>query len=530
MSNKTTIPVTTISTASAAAPLAVTQARDWSSSKRLQLQADVVVIGSGAGGAVAAYELAAAGKKVVILEAGPYVPSSEFTENFLEAFDQLYQDKGGQSNSDGDLLILQGRCVGGSTVVNGTVCFRTPDFVLQDWKTRYGLSNLADGALDPYFQRVEERLSIHVNSEAEISRNCNVIREGAEKLGWSWKPFQRNIRECALTGHCLSGCATDRKQSMLVSYLSWAIAEGAQLFSDTRVQRILANNGRASGVGAEVLDPKTGVVLAQLAVNAPIVVLAAGAIQSPLLLLKSELANSSGQVGKNFACHPSVAIAGRYAQDIHMWRGALLGIHVDEFEHPDKGGFLLEAGGMGIAELSLVAEPGIAGFQPFVAEGKHYANMVSLIHDHNVGTVSLDDKGNKRIDYRLSDADFAAMIKAIAAAARIHFAAGADRVFVPTVARREIHSVDEIDSVLADIRNEPSTFRMVSYHPQGTLRMGSDAAHSVIDHHGQSHDVKGLYVADASLLPTSIVVNPQLTIYALASYVAEQIVRGAAAA
>ena len=188
----------------------------------LTLDADVVVVGSGAGGAVMAYEMAKAGKRVVVLEAGPYVPSSEFNEKFSDMLALLYEDHGNQSTTQGDLLVLQGRCLGGSTVVNGCVAFRIPDFILDDWHKNYGLTNLTTDALNPYFEKVERNLNIHTNQPHEINENSRKLQKGAEELGWSVKPLRRNIRDCALTGHCLSGCKTDRKQSMLVTYLPWA--------------------------------------------------------------------------------------------------------------------------------------------------------------------------------------------------------------------------------------------------------------------------------------------------------------------
>lgn len=504
--------------------LAVTQAKDVAQS-RIDLVADVVVVGSGAGGAVTAYELARAGKSVVVLEAGPYVPSSEFKEDFNQAILQLYQDQGAQTNKDGDMMVLQGRCVGGSTVVNACVAFRTPDYILEDWQNKYGLTDLNPAALEPYFSRVERNLGIHVNAEYEINRNSNVIREGCKKLGVSWKPLARNIRECALTGHCLSGCATDRKQSMLVTYLPWAVAHGAKIHADTHVTRVLAENGRATGVAAEVIDPVTGVKKADLSVKAQIVVLAAGAVQTPLLLQKSNLANSSGQVGKNFACHPSTLIVGQYEQDVYSWRGALLGVYVDEWQHPSKGGFILEAGGGGPVELSMVAQPGLGKtFMDYMGHAKKLAGLVTLIHDRNVGEIHWDEN-NKRIDYRVADADFPAMKAAMKAAARVHFAGGAQRVYLPTIVHRVIEREQDIDAAVEAIENGPQTLRMISYHPQGTCRMGADAHTSVVNPQGETHDVRGLYIADASLFPTSIIVNPQVTVYTLASYIADGIVK-----
>jgi choline dehydrogenase-like flavoprotein len=490
----------------------------------ISLQADVVVIGSGAGGAVAAYELAAAGKKVVILEAGPYVPSTAFREDLPFAFEQLYQDQAGQVNTRGDLTVLQGACVGGSTVVNGAVCFRTPDFILADWQRDHGLVNLTPETLAPYFEKAERNLGIHANGEHEINANSRAVIRGCDALGVSWQPLQRNVRDCGLTGFCLAGCAADRKQSMLVTYLPWAVALGAELFADTHVTRVLAENGEATGVVADVIDPVTRQTRASLRVAAKVVVVAAGAVQTPLLLQGSGLCHGSGQLGQNFACHPSTGVMARFGEDVHMWRGALLGIHVDEWMHPDKGGFLLEVGGAGPAEISLFSDPGLGeDYDRFMAGAKRYSAMVTLIHDHNVGRVYRDDEGIKRIEYDLSDMDFPAMKLAFKAAAKIYFAAGAECVFLPTVARTVINSAAEIDAVVDALANDPHALRVVSYHPQGTARMGNDPTRSVVNPWGETHEVKRLFVADASLFPTSMIVNPQLSVYGMAGYVADQV-------
>lgn len=502
--------------------LSVKTAADIKTSN-LDLEADIVIVGSGAGGAVMAYEMAAAGKSVILLEAGAHVPSSEFNEKFPDMLELLYEDKGNQATKQGDLLVLQGRCLGGSTVVNGCVTFRVPDFILEKWGQEYGLTNLTPEVLAPYFDKVEKNLSIHTNGPHEINENSRKLQRGAEQLGWSVKPLKRNIKDCGLTGHCLSGCKTDRKQSMLVTYLPWASHHGAEIYTDTFATRIMTDNGRATGVEAEVRDPQTGKAVAKMTVRAKVVVAAAGAVQTPLLFLRSNLANSSGQVGKNFACHPSTMIVAEFGSDVYTWRGAMLGVYVDEFEHPDKGGFVLEGGGAGPIELGMSTEPGTGpAYLDFMSRAKNYASCISLIHDHNVGQVSLVD-GKKQIEYSIAEQDFPAMKAAFKAAAKIYFAAGAERVFLPTGDKRIIESEDQIDAIVEGIENNPFALRMVSYHPQGTMRMGSDPGNSVVGPYGESHDVEGLFVCDASLFPTSIIVNPQESVYALSNYIADHI-------
>ena len=203
--------------------LPVTQAKDIKE-QQVYLKADVIVVGSGAGGAVAAYELARAGKKVIVLEAGRYVPSSDFKEDMTDSMYRMYQDAGLQTNSTGDLILLQGATTGGSTVLSATISARAPERVLKEWATVHGLDNISSEQLRPYYEKLEQRLGVHVNEPHEINDAANLIVQGCEVMGWSWKPLSRNVKQCALTGLCLAGCPSDRKLSMLVTYLPWAIA------------------------------------------------------------------------------------------------------------------------------------------------------------------------------------------------------------------------------------------------------------------------------------------------------------------
>lgn len=490
----------------------------------VDLTADVVVVGSGAGGAITAYELAKAGRKVVVLEAGPYVPSEKFSEMMAVAMGAMYQDHGGQNNANGDIAILQGACVGGSTVVNAALCFRTPDYYLKRWGRDFGLTNLTSEVLTPYFERVERNLGIHPNTAEETSAGAELLRAGMEKLGYPPGVAKRNIRDCALTGFCFAGCKTDRKQSMLVTYLPWAVAHGAEIRSDTRVTRVLTENGVAVGVVGEVVDPTTGTPKANITVKAPLVVLAAGPVQTPLLLLRSGIANSSDQVGRNFACHPTISLTGVFDHPIDDFHGATHSLFMDRHTLPDDGGYLLLNAIQDPVEASFQANPGTGA--PYMAYMSRYRNtvrLISLIHDKNVGRISLKD-GVKRIDYAVDDEDFESMRKGLTATAEILFASGASKVLLPTSQPLSIDDPAQVDTVIGALRNEPARYQYTSFHPQGTCRMGADPARTVVAPHGETHDVKRLYIVDASLLPTSIGYNPSETVYALASYIADGII------
>lgn len=502
--------------------LTLTQAADIKQ-RTLNLKADAVVVGSGAGGGIAAYELAAQGKKVVVLEAGPYVPSEKFTEMMAIAMATLYQDHGGQSNTEGDISILQGACVGGSTVVNAALCFRTPDYYLKLWAREFGLTNLTTEVLAPYFDKVEARLQIRQNARHETSNGAELINAGLQKLGIPAGIAKRNVKDCGLTGFCFAGCVSDRKQSMLVTYLPWAVAHGAKLYADTRVTRVLTVDKVAKGVEAEVIDPVTKRKKADLRVEAPIVILAAGPVQTPLLLLKDNLANSSGQVGKNFACHPTMSLTAEFEQAVDDFHGAAHSLYVDKYTLPEEGGYLLLNAVQDPVESSFQVEPGTG--KPYVSYMSRYRNtirLITLIHDKNVGEVAWQD-GAKQIRYTVDDADFEAMKAGLKTNARILFAAGAKRIHLPTSQALVIEHPDDVDRVIDGLRNEPSRYRYTSFHPQGTCRMGADPKTTVVNPKGETHDIRNLYIADASLLPTSIGYNPSETVYALANYIADQV-------
>ncbi len=503
--------------------LKVTQASDITADQ-LALETDVVVVGSGAGGAIAAYELAKAGKKVVVLEAGPYVPSDQFTEMLAVSMGRMYAEGGGQSNTTGDLTVLQGSCVGGSTVVNAALCFRTPDHFLEMWGQDFGLTNLTPKTMEPYFEKVEKNLSISRTLAEKASDDANLLKTGCDEAGVEWKHGHRNVNNCAMSAACLAGCYSDRKQSMLVTYLPWAVELGARIFSDTRVTKVNEAAGKVSGVEAEIIDQKTGKKKASLSIKAGTVVLAAGAVQTPVLLLRSGIANSSGQVGKNFACHPTVSMTGYFPQFETNFLGAWHSMHVDEFTRSEDGGFLLLQAVQEPLEASFEAEPGTGKpYLDYMSKSKNLARFIPLIHDRNHGEILWED-GVKKIKYDMHPKDFPAMQAGMKKAAEVLFAAGAEKVMLPTSNQAEIKFKADIGPVIDSLKNEPARFRYTSYHPQGSCRMASDPKTSVVGPTGESHDVTGLWVVDGSILPTSIGYNPSETIYALASYISDQMI------
>ncbi len=489
-------------------------------------EADACVIGSGAGGSVLAYELASAGKSVVLLEAGGYYTARDYTQRDLEMSNLLYVDGARQAPPDGSVIVLQGKCVGGSTTVTGLVCFRTPDFVLEDWAKNYGITGYSPSDLDPHFSKVERFINVRENSEEEINNNSRIFRKGARKLGISVKRLKRNVINCQLCGFCIYGCAYAVRQDSLTTYVPGALAAGATLYADTEAEEILVTDGRASGVRATVRDRPSGRAVGRLTVKSKIVVLAAGSIQTPLLLLKNKLANSSGQVGKNLALHPNVFVMARFNEEIYPYRGALLGCYSDEYIHPDKGGVMLEAGFGPPGAMSMMTPGFGAATRAIVRDLKHLAGWFPLVHDEGVGEVALDKNGEKVISYEMRKEDGERLKFGLRKASEIAFAAGAREVHTAFTRPLTIGSPKEIGRI-DEMPTGPNDIPLISYHPQGTCRMGPDPKKSVVGMDGQAHDLPGLFVADASVFPTSVSVNTQISTYGIATKIASDLIANA---
>lgn len=510
--------------------LPVTKATDITS-KTVRLQADVIVVGSGSGGAITAYELARAGKKVIVLEAGRYVPSSSFKEDLTDSMLRMFQDSGLQTNSTGDVIVLQGALAGGSSVVDATICVRTPDAVLKEWSTDFGLDNITRENLEPHYAKMESRLAVHENEPHEINDCANIVVRGCEAMGWSWKPLTRNVRQCALTGHCIAGCATDRKQSALVTHLPWAVALGAEIYTDAHVDFVNTRNGRASGVEGRFIDPDSKQMVASFVAEAQLVVLAAGAVQTPLILEKSGIGGQSDMVGRNLSVHPSVTVIGKFPEPVYGWRGALTGVQVNEFHTPEAGHIIMESGLAAPMQLISQGELGEGDDHiRFMENYKYYAALNVFVHDHGQGYVHwVGDpyKGEKRLEWNLSREEFDSFRDGLKHAGRIMFAAGAEKVHLPAYNLTAANNVFELDKAVDKIEYGALglyTLRMLAYEPQGTCRMGRDPFDSVVNPWGECHDVKGLFITDASIIPSETTTHVHLTVCALASYIVDNII------
>ncbi len=492
----------------------------------LRVESDVVVVGSGAGGGVSAKELAEAGLRVSLLEEGAYHRPSDFNQREADMYRRLYRDQGAQSTRDLSINILQGRAVGGSTVINNCICFRTPEPVLSRWRDESGLTGLSSETLRPYFERVESTLGVVPLDVAEVNENNRVLLEGCERLGYRAGRFAHNRKDCVGCGYCMLGCPYERHQSVDLNYVPMALEAGCRLYTHARVEEILTEGGQLRGVAGSLLDEDSRFPRARIEVRASVVVLAAGAIHTPALLLASGVANDSGQVGRNLALHPLVPAFARFDRIIDGFIGIPQSAYCDEFATLEDGsdGFIIE----GIFAMPALFASVCPSFgEEHLAIMKNYrtlATMYAMLKDEGRGTIGLGEGGRPVIDYRLGAREKELTLRGLKEIARIYFAAGARSVTTLHSTPRTLRHADEIerlDDIVGELR--PNDMAMFSAHPQGSCRMHADRRLGPINGLGESHDLRNLFVADASVFPTALGVNPQITIMALATRQANEI-------
>ncbi len=478
----------------------------------LKLECEVVVIGTGAGGAAAAYELARRGRAVLMLEWGDYHDRSRFDGRTSYAYSKMYL-AGGATVALGNVgtPVWAGRAVGGSTVINSGTCYRAPSWVLDRWAERYGLGMLAGAALDPFYERVEAMLEVTEAAPEHLGGPARVVARGAAALGLSHQPLRRNAPACDGQGVCCFGCPTGAKRSTDVSYVPAALERGAQLVTAAHVLTVDVVAGRARGVTARLGSGRT------LKVRAEAVVVAGGALLTPGLLERSGVARSSGWLGRNLSIHPASKVAALFDEVIDMSRGIPQSYAIDEFH---REGLMFEGGSTPL-EVTAAAVPWVGPrFTEVMERYRHLAQFGFMIQDHSRGRVRPGPRSTPIIFYDQSPRDTALMKKGIVVLSEVFLKAGAERVLPFVAGCDEIRTESDLDRLRA-LEVAPGDFEVTAFHPLGTCRMGTDPRRSCIGPDQQVHDTDSLYVCDGSAIPSSLAVNPQMTIMALALRTAE---------
>jgi choline dehydrogenase-like flavoprotein len=513
-------------------PIAQGLARGWKvidasqSSHDLALDADVVIVGTGAGGGVSAEILSAAGLSVLLLEEGPLKGTRDFHMREAEAYPQLYQESAARKTLDQAITILQGRCVGGSTTVNWTSSFRTPPGTLEYWRREFGLGELAGDGLLPWFEMMERRLSI-APWTAPPNENNELLRRGAARLGIPTGVIRRNVRGCLDLGYCGMGCPTNAKQSMLVTTLPAALDRGATLVTRAQVKRVVTRGERVRHVEAAALDA-SGVHerAPRILARARHYVLAAGAIGSPAVLLRSAVPDPWRLIGARTFLHPTVISAALFAERVNGYAGAPQALYSDHFLGgvPIDGaiGFKLEVPPLHPVLFGMTLPGFGTSHAALMSEFSHAQVILALLRDgfhlgSPGGIVGLRRDGSPVLAYPLTDFIWEGVRRALLAMAEIQFAAGARKVYPVHEQAQGYSSWSEAKEGIARLPMQPLLARVVSAHVMGGCAMAADARRGVVDGRGRHHAIENLSVHDGSVFPTSIGANPQLSIYALAA-------------
>ncbi len=495
------------------------------------LTADACVVGSGAGGSVIASQLAAAGKQVLVLEMGGYRNEQDFNQLELQGMQELYYGAGLATSEDGSISILAGQTLGGGTVVNYMNCIPTPERIVDEWSS-HGLTGLDDyeGYRRDHIDRVMERLN--ANTEATKQNGTHTrLMEGLDALGMEHRPIVRNAslddnpENC---GFCPMGCQHGCKRSAMKTWLQDASDAGARAVVGCHVEKITHADGRATGVEATVTH-EDGSTTA-LTVEAPMVVVACGSVESPGLLLRSGIGGPA--VGKHLRLHPAYVVMGAYDEPVEGWRGQVQSLVSDDLDDLEDGcGFLIEATGMfpGLIGAAYPWEDGKA-HKELMQAFKWHAPFISVARDHGEGEVVLDDLGRPVVRWGLGDeVDMRLAKRAHRELVRLHEAAGATEVFTAHSRELRWRRGDDMDEFLERVEAAsyaPNDVACFTAHQMGSCRMGSDPSDSVADGRGELHDVKGVWIGDASAFPTAPGVNPMISIMSLAHRTAGEMLRG----
>jgi choline dehydrogenase-like flavoprotein len=508
-----------------------------------RIAADVLVIGSGAGGGAVARDLARAGKRVIIIEAGALYDERSFPTKERDAYERLYLDSGFTATDDAHIAILAGGTVGGGTTVNWMTSIPIPDRVRNEWEEQHGVKGIASPRFKQDLNEVLRELSTQPSATTP-SKDAALLR-GAAARDWSGERIQLNRGECGDCGTCPFGCKRGAKQSTLRLHLPQALEAGAHLIPDCKAERLIIERGIVRGAvtthGTRAGTPRT------LEITAPQVVVSGGALRTPLLLRRSGITHPA--IGQNLRLHPVTLAAGIFPEKIEMWRGTMQAAKSEEFVEPteDRNGYIIESapGHPGLLSLG-IPWTSRDEHQRLMKLAPHIAPFLAIAKDDGGGYISETRHGFAKISYRTTPRDERTLRAALGSLVRMAESAGASEVIAagsPPVAWRRRDGVDAFRNLERQILGfdfSPNRGTVFSAHQMGTARMGSNPVDHACDSFGRVRSttrpratdphggiIKGLYVADGSLFPTAIGVNPMITILALAKRVARTVLSDA---
>ena len=483
---------------------------------------DVAIVGSGAGGAVVAALLAEAGLRVVVLEEGPYYRAAEY-QRFRpsDTVRRLFRESGMLTAlplGDTPMIALTlGRAVGGSSLLTGGVCFRIPSEVHHVWTRDLGLDQLSERALEPAYQEVERRLDVREVPRSMRSESTNRFVAGAARLGIEVEPMRRNTGgDCEGNARCNFACPAGAKRSVDVGYLPSALDHGARVVSDALVERVIVEHGRAAGVAGRLLGGEAGAPSHAFRVRAKVVVSACGTLHTPLLLRASGVRDRAGVLGQNITLHPAVRVVARFDDRIHGWDGAMQSVYSDHFA---REGIKL----VGVYAPPNVLAAGLPGVGPALRRRVRSLPFCgvfgAMIHDEGGGTVRPGPGREPLLAYRMAPRDLERLRRSVTILSEVAMAAGAREVFTSVFGFPPLTSMDAARA-MEHASYDAKRIECMAFHPLGSARAANDPRRGAVDQDGESFELPGLFVADGSILPTSIGVNSQMPIMSMATRIA----------
>jgi choline dehydrogenase-like flavoprotein len=500
------------------------------------LDADVCVVGSGAGGGVIAGVLAQAGLDVVVLEAGGNRNETDFNGLELAALQNMFWRGGPTPTADFNVSVLAGATLGGGPTINWSNCLRTPAWIRDQWAGEFGLHDVARPEFDRHLDAVWTRFGVNDRC-SDLNGPHQRMRDGAAALGWSFTTLSRNADPAVYSpdsaGHIGFGDRSGAKLDIRRTYLCDAVEAGARILANCTAQRVLSEGGRAAGVQAVYTHPQTGAT-SSVTVHAPRVVVACGSLESPALLLRSGIGGPA--VGRYLRLHPVLGFLGLYPDKQTPWWGAPMTAMVDEFANIEDGyGFLIQNAQWALSIITAgMARASGAEHKQTMARLEHAAFLIGISRDRGHGTVTIDKQGNGVVRYALTDElDVRIARTSIEKQIRLQAAAGADEIvpFTPVPARwRRGENLEKFIAAMQHLPLRVGGHKIFSAHQMSSCRMGTDPATSVANPSGELHETPGVYIGDASAMPTASGVNPMITAMALAHRTAESIAATATAA
>lgn len=484
-------------------------------------RADVVVIGSGAGGAVVARELTDEGFDVLVLEEGPWVPPSEYgMYRPLQTFRRMAR-AGGSTVAVGlyktpTVNILAGSCVGGSSVLTGGVCFRVPEAVHDDWVNILKTDSVSAKAMDPFYARVEDRIHVEEVPVAMRSRGTELFDQGAQKMGFSLKPLRRNTKGCCGCSRCNFGCPHGAKMSVDISYLPGAVERGCRICADHRVERITHAGVDRVIIEGRLLSHADRDPMGRFTVEARAVVLAAGTMHTPGLLRRSGIVRGNRNLGRHLTLHPAYRGVGLYNENVNNWRGALQSAWSDQFES-ERLTFV------SVSSPTSILSATMPGSGPELMQRVRNASQIGtfgfMVHDDDSGRVRRGFGREPVVTYQMSDADRRATLRGFELMSEILFASGAREVLLPVFGAPALTNMDQVRRIAND-RLDFRRIECLSFHPLGSARMATSERDGVCDADGLVFGTRNVWVVDGSVLPTSVGVNTQVPIMGMATRLA----------